>query len=138
MTPQPERYQVPFGLTFGFRPDGSRVFDAHAPSRLWFKVPPQSKRISFEFGISEAAYTRAGDRTDGVEFVVVEQRSNEAEHVLFSRVLNPLTEPSHRPIQHVELDIALPAGSEIIFDTRPGPSGSNAFDWSFWKKIEIR
>jgi hypothetical protein len=138
MTPKPERYQVPFGLTFGFRPDGSRVFDAHAPTRLWFKTPPETQRLVFEFGISELAYTREGDRSDGVEFTVVEQRPDGTNRLLFTRFLNPLVRSEDRALQRVEMDVSVSPGAEIIFATGPGPSGSNAFDWSFWRTIELR
>jgi hypothetical protein len=138
MTPQPERYQVPFGLSFGFRPDGSRVFDAHAPTRLWFKAPRDARRLTIEFGITEAAYTREGDRSDGVEFTVTEHLAGRPDRVLFTRFLNPLERSEDRSDQRVELNISVNPQAEIIFSTGPGPSGSNAFDWAYWKTIQLR
>lgn len=138
MKPQPNRYQVPFGLTFGFRPDGSLVFDAHAPSRLWFNASQKNLRASLSFGIAEDAFTRSGDRTDGVEFAVVQYLPNDEQRILFSQFLDPVRRIEDRSTQHVELDLEVSPGAEIVFETRPGPSGSNAFDWSYWKKIELR
>lgn len=137
MTPQPERYQVPFGLTFGFRPDGSLAFDAHAPSRLWFHVPPGTTQLSIEFGISEDAYLRTGDRTDGVEFTVVARAPDGKDRTLFSRILDPVRWEKDRATQRANLPVSLAPETELIFETRPGPSGSNAFDWSYWKEINL-
>ncbi|HTO02423.1 MAG TPA: hypothetical protein VL069_01920, partial [Opitutus sp.] len=138
MNPQPVRYQVPFGLTFGVRPDGSLVFDAHAPSRLYFNPPQRTVRVSLTFGISEDAFTRNGDRTDGVEFAVVQYPPDGGERILFSQFLDPVRRQEDRTTQQVELNLEVSPDAEIIFETRPGPSGSNAFDWSYWKKIELR
>ena len=94
-------------------------------------------RISFEFGISEAAYTREGDRSDGVEFTVAEHVPGATDRVLFTRLLNPLERPEDRNDQRVELAVSLSPGAEVTFSTGPGPSGSNAFDWSYWKTIRL-
>ena len=138
ISPLPERYQVPFGLTFGFRPDGRSVFDAHAPTRLWFKAPPDTTRISVRFGVSEEAYTRTGGGTDGVEFVIKEILEDGTEHLLFSRFLDPAERENDRTTQRAELNVNPTPGAEIVFETGPGPSGSNAFDWSYWEEIELR
>ncbi|MEO6002112.1 MAG: glycosyltransferase family 39 protein [Opitutus sp.] len=138
MSPRPDRYQVPFGLSLGFRPDGSLVFDAHAPTRLWFHPPRRVTQLSLEFGIAEDAYTRAGDRTDGVEFVaVVRAAPGATERALFSRVLDPVRQPLDRGTQRAKVSLALPENAEVIIETRPGPGGSNAFDWSYWRTIEF-
>lgn len=138
MHPLPVRYRVPFGLSFGFRPDGRLVFDAHAPTSLWFHPPRPVRRVSLEFGITEEAYLRAGDRTDGVEFAVIARLPDGTNRTLFSRTLDPDRRVSDRAVQHADLSVSLPAGTEIEVATRPGPSGSNAFDWSFWQNIDLQ
>ena len=138
MSPQPSRYQVPFGLSIGFHPDGRRVFDGHAPSRLWFPIARAVSELSVEFGISKDAYQRDGARTDGVEFAVVEVTAHGTRREVFSRTLDPTAQPTDRGTQFAKIPVSIPAGSELIFETRPGPSGSNAFDWAYWKKIELR
>jgi hypothetical protein len=95
-------------------------------------------RASLSFGISEDAFTRNGDRTDGVEFAVLEYLPDGSERMLFSQFLDPVRRNEDRSTQHVERELEVSPGAEIVFETRPGPSGINAFDWSYWKKIELR
>jgi hypothetical protein len=137
LSPTPERYQLPFGVSFGFERDGTMAFGAHAPSRLWFRWPAGARHISIEFLVSEGAYTREGDHSDGVEFVALQRQPDGTERVLFSRLLEPHGNPSDRGVQRAELTVDLPDSAEVIFETRPGPTGSNAFDWSFWKSIRL-
>jgi hypothetical protein len=38
----------------------------------------------------------------------------------------------------VELNVSVRPGAEVIFSTGAGPSGSNAFDWSYWRTIRFK
>lgn len=113
------------------------VLNAHAPTELVFRAPAQPHALTATFGIHSGAYT-AKDRTDGVEFVVVNRTPNREEKVLFSRFLNPAQVVKDQGTQQVELVLPPSITGEIILRTQPGPNGNFSFDWAYWGEISVR
>jgi hypothetical protein len=136
MSPPPTRVYTTYGL--GLTPDG--LFSSHPDSRIWFKAAAGRREINAKFQIYPGAWEGAppGEATDGVEFSVYEVRSDGTRRVLFQRLLNPRDVPEDRGLQALNVTADLAAGSEVMFETGPGPHANYTRDWAVWGKITIR
>ncbi len=136
MHPLPQEIFHPFG-PFAHDLEQRVVSDAHAPTDFLFEIPPRATRAEIEFGILPGAYT--GEQpTDGVEFQVALAEPDSYQRILFTRELRPVQNPGDRGIQSATVALPAKAAGQLIFRTRPGPSGSIASDWAFWARIDIR
>ena len=70
ITPGPNAYQFRFGVDWMAYNDGS-VLSSHPNSDLWLQPPAKAREIKWSYGIFSGAYEREGDKTDGVEFIVL-------------------------------------------------------------------
>jgi hypothetical protein len=77
------------------------------------------------------------EATDGVVFRIAEVHADRSKRVVFERLLNPRDREGDRGIQVLDLDIDLAAGSELLFETTPGPARQYSRDWAGWGKIDI-
>lgn len=137
ITPLPAKIYSEFGLSVN--DEGGKWFmSAHPITRLWFDVTPGRHEITAEFKIAEGAYEhlRKADATDGVEFEIFELKSTGERVPLFTRYLNPASEPSDQGVQTLTLRPEISAGSQLLFETLPGKSYSR--DWALWGPITIR
>lgn len=137
LEPTPRRYQVPFGLNLRSLPDDRRCFDAHASTRLWFAAPPHARRIVLSFGIIDEAWTREAGRSDGVDFSVTVVLADGSQQKIFNRFLNPAATPADRGRQQAVVTLPDSTITEILFETGPGPYGSNAFDWAYLDQLQV-
>jgi hypothetical protein len=119
--------------------DSANGISAHAPSRLVLPLREGATHLSGGFGIFEGAYTGAPDKaTDGAEFVISAVWPDGQKRELLRRSLRPGTESGDRGAQSFELALAgLPAGVVLELVTEPGPSGSAAFDWTYWRELNF-
>lgn len=138
MDPMPVRYQVPARLRSHRLANGQSVFDARAPSRLWFASPAGVTHLRAEFGIPDAGFPPATAPVGSVEFAIIEHRVDGTEQTLFARLLDPSARPADRELQRVELPLAPAPGAEIIFETRPGPTADAGGDLAYWRTIQLR
>jgi len=74
--------------------------------------------------------------TDGVEFVADAESADGSIRTLFRRTLDPANIPADRGLQSAVLASRPHPGETIVFRTRP--NNGAAFDWAFWKRIEIK
>ena len=76
------------------------------------------------------------NQSDGVEFRVftVDFTTGE-ERLLFSELLRPLERRADRG-DHMG-EVIVPSGVTVIFETAPGPSRRNSWDWSYWRSISL-
>jgi hypothetical protein len=139
MSPTPVRVYATFGIEAEGVP-GSLFYNAHPDSKLWFKVESGRRHIAARFRIVEAAWKDVPkpDSTDGVLFRISEVRADASTRVVFERLLKPRDQAADRGVQDVNVDVDLAAGSELLFETTPGPAKQYARDWASWGKIEIR
>jgi hypothetical protein len=139
MSPKPVRVYATFGIE-AEGVAGSLFYNAHPDSKLWFKVEAGHRHVSARFRIVDAAWKDVpkSDSTDGVLFRVSEVRGGAVVRVLFERMLNPRDVATDRGVQELGVDADLGAGSEILFETTPGPAKQYARDWASWGKIDIR
>lgn len=120
--------------------DGRSVFFAHAPSTVAFVLPPEARAIQGGFGFREAAYAPGNKApTDGAEFRVELVSPDGQRRTLFSRLLQPLTQPGDRGPQSFRAPIpaGLPPETRLDFVISPGPNGNAASDWTFWTDLRL-
>ena len=140
MTPRPWKVYAKFGIgQLDFR--GRTMFGASADTKLWFKVEPGHREVFVECAMFPEAYTDripAGDRSDGVEFVLSEFRADGTVRQLATLYLNPAQLPADRNLHRLEFAGEIAAGADILLETRPGPHGSYARDWALLGTVTIK
>ncbi|MEO6994807.1 MAG: hypothetical protein ABI273_14455, partial [Lacunisphaera sp.] len=114
---------------------------ASPDTSLWFKVSSGRHDVTVECAIMPGAYADsvpAGDRTDGVEFVMVEVQADGTTRTLATFFLNPAQVPADRGVHRLKFDGEIIPGAGIRVETRPGPHGSYARDWALLGPVTIR
>ena len=79
-----------------------------------------------------------GHTTPGVVLTVYEEQSNGTHHVIFERMLAPLTKAEDRGDVVISYHQEKPFSGMLVFAHNAIPSGEVSFSWSYWKRIEIR
>jgi len=115
--------------------DGRPVINAHPEADLWVRPSRGAREVLMEFAIRREAYEGV-DRTTGVEFSVELESPAGATRQVFKRYLDPANEQADRGLQREVFPIEPGPDESLVFRTR-GP-GSEAFDWAYWAKIEVR
>lgn len=128
---------VPARMRFRFGPgpeDGAIL--AQPDADLWIVPPATATHITWRFGIRPGAYADPRNRTDGVEFGIEVERPDGSVRRLYRRLLDPAGTAADRG--EIEDIISYrPAPGEVLrFFTRPG--GGDAFDWAYWRRIEVK
>ncbi len=135
VSPAPIRAYFTFGLGNELV-EGEPALTAHSTTDLWFPAPNGATRINWDFGIHGTAYERTGEKTDGVEFSITGELPNGETRQIFSRVLDPATEPADRGRQREVIPFQAEPGEILRFSS--GPNLTPNFDWAFWTKIEVK
>lgn len=132
----PVRAQAPHGAAFAMMDGRAEVF-AHAPSRLTYQIPAGIVTARGGFGLRAGAYAAENPApSDGAEFIILWRGADDAEHVLFRRLLQPRQNPGDRGVQSFQ--VALPGGpGGLEFRIEPGPTGNPASDWTFWSDLML-
>jgi len=133
--PGPYRGYFLFGLDHPSDTEAD-LLSAHPDCDLWLRAPAGAKHIAWEFGLLPAAYEKAGDKTNGVEFLVTGEMPDGSSRPVYRRVLDPVRQPADRGRQREVIPYAPREGESLHFATRP--NGSYAFDWAYTAKIEVR
>lgn len=135
-TPAPHQIDFEFGHAKAKYEDAV-VLTAHADSFVWVQPPAGAKEIELEFGLIDEAWKHAGERSNGVEFVVYGEIEAQARRrVLFRKLLDPLNVPADRPVQRARIDYVPQPGETLCFATLS--NGSKTYDWAFWKRVDVR
>jgi hypothetical protein len=116
---------------------GDQVISAQAPTEILIRPSAGAKRIQVRCGMMPGAYQN-GNTTDGVVVEIREELPDGTIRRVFRRELRPLDHQEDR--QEVVVDYAqeTPFQGILVFGCYPGPSGSNAFDWVYWRSIDVR
>jgi hypothetical protein len=113
------------------------VFLLNAPGRLFFALPASARRLVFGGGLLPGAYTQGGN-SDGADFIVEFQLPDGSIRPVFRRTLNPRDNPADRGTINFEVPLPdRPAGTQLMVATGPGPSGSNAWDWTYLEHLNL-
>jgi hypothetical protein len=117
--------------------DGGPVFMLPAPSALQFALTGREKTLLLDGGLLPGAYTNGG-HSDGAEFMVEFKQPDGSIEPVFHRFLNPMDTPADRGTQHFAVPLpAHAAGTVMIVRTDGGPAGSNAWDWTYLRRLDI-
>lgn len=117
--------------------DNTQAISVQAPTEILIRPPVGAKRIQVRCGMLPGAYQN-GNTTDGVVLEIREERPDGTIRSLFRRPLLPLSRPEDRPEVVIDLVQETPLQGKLVFGAYPGPAGSAAFDWVYWRSIDVR
>lgn len=140
LNPRPWKFFSKYGIGAVDYAGQMRLF-ASPDTSLWFKVSSGRHDVTVECVILPSAYADsvpAGDRTQGVEFVIVEAQADGTARSLVTLFLNPAQVPADRGVHILRYDGEITPGAGIRVETRPGPSGSYARGWALLGPVTIR
>lgn len=132
--PLPEAYFFEQGVDWmdlGYR----KVLSVHPDTDLWITPPPDSSVIEWNFGIFDSAWTKDGDKTDGVVFTILAESDRGTSRMVYERVLNPTENKVDRGDQHELISYVAEPGEKLRFSTRSNKG--KAYDWAYTVSIEI-
>lgn len=114
--------------------DGRDCVVAHAPASLVYEWREGLVRLTAEYGLISAAYTK--NETEGVVFVVEAREADGTTRELFRRHLAPMTHPGDRGAQTLSVEVPPLPGGRLILRTLPPPSGNLNAAWSYWRDLQ--
>ena len=112
-------------------PNAKDGWVAHAPMKIEVKLADTLERLSVGFGIVDGAWQSGA--TDEVEFRIIARAFNGQEQVIFSRRLEPVSNPKDRGVQQASIDLSTIDAHEVILETLPGATPQ--WDWSYWSEL---
>jgi hypothetical protein len=133
--PGPVEYQFQFGIDWMAYGNIS-VLSSHPNTDLWLPPPANAREIKWDYGIFAGAYEREGDKTDGVEFIILGEFPDGTNRPIYTRLLDPVRNPADRGDQHVVIPYKPEPGEMLRFSTRPNVG--TAFDWAYTIGIEVK
>jgi hypothetical protein len=111
---------------------------AHPTSRIYVNttVPYNNSYLEFMYGLDQNIWIPG--KGDGVVFQVLINDDN-SEQTVFSKYINPSDNLLDRQWFSETINVSEYRGKniQIQFITLPGPNGNNAYDWAYWKYIDI-
>lgn len=134
--PVPSEAAAPLG--FLYQKEGRSTFlQLDAPSRLEYLLTGKERRLTFSFGMLPGAYQNGGG-SDGADFRVELHQSKKPARIIFERRLQPAANEADRGPQRVSVPLP-PAEKDarLILTVGPGPSQSNAWDWSYITRLKL-
>lgn len=134
VSPGPYQAQFAFGVDLVER-EGKTILSAHPDSDLWLRAPADASQITWDFGIFPPAYEKAGDKTDGVIFMIEAETPDGQRRQIYHRLLDPVRDAADRGEQHEEVPYTPLPGETLQFSSRP--NGNYAYDWTYWVRIEV-
>jgi hypothetical protein len=140
MAPHPWKFFAAYGIA-AVDFEGQTRLLASPDARLWFRPGPGRHEVAVECAIVPGAYADeipAGDRTDGVEFVLSAVAADGTARTLASLFLDPARVPADRGVHALKFSGAVAPGEDLRLDTRPGPRGSYARDWALVGPLTVR
>lgn len=121
-----------------YRPDGD-LWEAHAPSRLVYRRPPELTEIEITYGLRPESYERdSAQKTDGVDVVVLFEPETGRPIQLLRRELRPISSGVDQGEQTIRLTIPGHQPGRLILLMTEGPQSNPAFDWAYWKHLRAR
>ena len=114
--------------------DGRDCVVAHAPASLVYEWREGMGRLTAEYGLISAAYTK--NETEGVVFVVEARKADGSSRELFRRHLAPMTRSGDRGAQKLSVELPPLPGGRLILRTLPPTSGNLNAAWSYWRDLQ--
>jgi hypothetical protein len=113
--------------------DGRDCLVAHAPASLVYEWREGMNRLTAEYGMISAAYTK--NETEGVVFVVEAQAADGTVREIFRRHVAPMGRPADQGPQPLSVAIPPMPGGRLILRTLAAPSGNLNAAWSYWRDL---
>jgi len=135
VAPAPFKGRFTYGLS-AFPYDNKTMINAHPDSELWLRAPNDATRIEWDHGMISDAWTRDGDKSDGIELSITGILPGRGEREIFRRWLDPVRRSEDRGMQYEVIPYEALPGELLHFKT--GPGGSYSYDWAFWERIEVK
>jgi len=111
--------------------DGKFDLFSHPPARLQLALPEGARQIHVGGGIRPAAW----DNTNGVLFIVWAIGKDGASHQIYSRAMQPRTQPKDRG--QFEADLQFPPDtSRLEFETRA--VSTLDYCWAYWSNVRFQ
>lgn len=132
LDPVPVSGSLPYGVDYRYI-DGVKYLFAHAPTELFFDLPPNASRVEIGYRMDAGVYGKPG--FDGVYVVVEAREQGKRPEVLHEEWLTP--DGSRAPRHKVFLLKGNNRG-QLVVRFLPGPANSNAYDWSLLEYLRIR
>ena len=110
---------------------------AHAPLRMLIDLEEDARRFSFGFGILDVGLQKAlkENEGDGVEFKIIALKPGNIEETIFSRQLQPRTNPQDRGTHRASVDLGQIKADKLIIETVAGED--NKWDESYWTDLKV-
>ena len=111
---------------------------AHSPMKMLVELNDKRQSFSFSFGILEEGVEEAlkENEGDGVEFKIIALKSDGKEETIFSRRLQPMSNPEDRGIHQAKVDLSQINATRLMLETVPGKD--NRYDWSYWSQLQAK
>jgi len=114
------------------------VLFEHPDAEATFQDVPiyRDAHLSFGVGINERAWEKSGD---GVLFEIILTDEQSKEHTVFSRYIDPKSNPAHRKWFDERIDLKAFEGKKVAFTFKAssGPQSNREYDWSGWSEPQI-
>ena len=118
--------------------EDGRILQLHAPGFLDYQLQGGETSLRFDYGFRPGAYTGEG-ATDGAIYLVELVRPNQPRATLFRRHLEPRGRKEDQGRQHAEFKLpALGPADHLVLTIDPGPTGNNAWDWTYVTNFELK
>lgn len=124
-----ERYEIENVPMYQFTP----------AAELRFHLPASASAIEYLVAFRPDAYTLGG-KTDGCGVTWSIQVAGEAEQVVFSELLTPLTRPEHRGVLARNFELPASQGRErvLILRTDTGPAHDLPWDFLLFGRLRVK
>ena len=108
--------------------------EAMEPATMSFRGIVQVPKYRFSVGMHPQSISDPAGHTDGAEFRITLHDEAGADHILFSKFLNPFTVASDRNWVDEELDLTPFMGKRVtlVLQTFSGPAHDHTYDWALW------
>ncbi len=117
--------------------DNARLFLMHAPGSLTYTLVGNETHLSFGFGFRAGAYSNGG-HTDGAVFRVELERPGQPTRSLWTRHLQPVSEPADQGRQQADLTLSsIQPGDHLVVRIDTGPDHNAAWDWTYLLNLRL-
>jgi hypothetical protein len=111
-------------------------WQAHPPSRLVYRRPPELAVLEFALGIRTAAYDWTHpQRTDGVGLIITFTDDEGRAEVLYNRHIDPANHPADRGLVRDRVLLPGMRPGTLTLQITPGPRSDPAYDWTYWQSL---
>jgi hypothetical protein len=117
--------------------DSGRNLMAHAPSQIEFPKPVGARWLAGGFGFFEGAYANPKNATDGGVFTINFIGADNVKQILLERAMHPAEQTGDQGLQSFRVELPVNSSGRIELSISPGPSNSNAFDWTYWSGLML-